>query len=178
MGVGRSLYQTSRDGLLPRWFGKANKHSSPGNAMVFNVVCSLLVLLFGSPVRIYIFSNLGYLLALLLAMVGYFIYAQFRPELARPVRMPGALRWVALAIGLFWLFTWAYGGWNSPALVVGEKSHVLFLIGLAVVAAYLPLYGWRRLTDRWRSPAATVIAPLEPASASASAGVAADAMEA
>ena len=148
MGVGRSLFQVSRDGLLPRWFGRANRHGSPGNAMAFNVVASLLVLLFGSPVRIYIFSNLGYLLALLLAMIGYFVYAQYRPSLARPVRIHRGLRWLALAIGVFWAFIWAYGGWNSPALVVGSNSHSLFLIGLAVLVAYLPLYAWRRLSDR------------------------------
>src|SRR5262249_25572717 len=78
MGVGRSLYQIADDGLIPRWFGKLNRHGSPGNAMIFNVGCSLAVLLFGSPLPIYIFSNIGYLLAIVLALGGYFLHRHFR----------------------------------------------------------------------------------------------------
>ena len=63
MGVARSLFQASEDRLLPRFFEHKNKHHVPDRAMAFNVVCALIVSLFGSPVRIYIFSNVGYLVA-------------------------------------------------------------------------------------------------------------------
>jgi len=153
--------------LLPRWFGKANS-TAAGHAMcsTWSARCWCCV---RSPVRIYIFSNLGYLLALLLAWSG----TSSKRSSARscpPGQDAGALRWWPWPSACSGCSPGPTGGWNSPELVVGEKSHVLFLIGLAVVAAYLPLYGWRRLTDRWRSPAATVIAPLEPAAASASPG--------
>jgi amino acid transporter len=160
MGVGRSLFQVAEDGLIPRWFLHTNRHGVPNRAMWFNAVCSGLVVLFGSPLRIYIFSNMGYLLACSLALLGYFLHRQYHPELARPVRMHGSLRWLALAVFVFFAFAWAYGGWHAPALVVGpNEGSFLFWAGLAVIAAYLPLYWWRTAADRRlvlrRSTAAT-----------------------
>jgi amino acid transporter len=148
MGCGRSLFQTAVDGLLPKWFGHLNKHGSPDHAMEFNVVCSILVLLFGSPLRIYIFSNMGYLVAICLAFIGYFIHRQVHPELDRPYRLPGAMKWLALALGIFIAVLWGFGGWNAPAVVVGSKNPGLFFLGLLIIAAYLPLYFWRSWQDR------------------------------
>jgi amino acid transporter len=158
MGCGRSLYQIAEDGLIPRWYHHLNQHGVPDRAMIFNVVCSAIVVLFGSPLRIYIFSNMGYLLACALALGGYFFYRQYRPNLERPVRMPGWLRWPALAVFVFFMFVWAYGGWEAPKLVVGpDEGPFLFFLGLVIIAAYLPLYWWRQYSDRRRgaAPAAT-----------------------
>src|SRR5499427_5311595 len=79
MGCGRSLYQAAEDGLLPRFFQHRNRHGVPDWAMGFNVVCSMILVLLGSPVRIYIISNGGYLLSCSLALLGYFVYRQLRP---------------------------------------------------------------------------------------------------
>ena len=145
MGCGRSLYQIAEDGLLPKWFHQLNRHKVPGHAMTFNLVCSLIVVSFGSPLRIYIFSNVGYLLACALSLVGYFLYRQYRPEVPRPVRMPGWMRWPALATGVFFLVIWLYGGWHSPSIVVGAGENAfLFWLGIGIVATYLPLYWWRQ----------------------------------
>src|SRR5260370_367632 len=57
MGCGRSLYQAAEDGQLPRWFGKKNRHGVPGHAMAFNLVCAAILVLLGSPLRIYCISN-------------------------------------------------------------------------------------------------------------------------
>jgi amino acid transporter len=149
MGCGRSLYQIAEDGLLPRWFHHLNRHSVPDRAMLFNLVCSAIVVLFGSPVRIYIFSNMGYLLSCALALGGYFLYSQYRPELARPVQMAVWVRWAALASFAFFMVIWAYGGWNAPKLVVGpDETSFLFFLGLVIIAAYIPLYLWRQAADR------------------------------
>ena len=85
MGVGRSLYQASEDGLLPRWFEHKNRHGVPDNAMAFNVVCATILVLLGSPVRIYIISNGGYLLSCSLAFLGYFVFRHRSPGRATPV---------------------------------------------------------------------------------------------
>ncbi len=98
MGVARSLFQASEDRLLPRFFEHKNKHHVPDRAMAFNVVCALIVSLFGSPVRIYIFSNVGYIVAVAGSLYGYFLLRQFRPERVSPFRMPGWFRWIALAV--------------------------------------------------------------------------------
>jgi hypothetical protein len=120
------------------------------------------VALFGSPVRIYIFSNVGYLVAVIPALVGYFVMRQFQKDRVSPFRLPGAFRWVALLVAAFMVFTFVFGGWNSPEIVVGPgTSHFLFILGMIIVAAYVPLYWWRKLSDR-RLGAAALPAVHEP----------------
>jgi amino acid transporter len=161
MGVARSLFQASEDRLLPRFFEHKNKHHVPDRAMAFNVVCALIVSLFGSPVRIYIFSNVGYIVAVAGSLYGYFLLRQFRPERVSPFRMPGWFRWIALACALFLTFDYFVGGWNSPDIVVGPgQGHFLYILGLVIVAAYVPLYWWRKMSDKRRGIAATDEMPL------------------
>jgi amino acid transporter len=149
MGVARSLFQASEDRLLPRFFMHKNKHHVPDRAMIFNVVCAMLVGLFGSPLRIYIFSNVGYIVAVAASLYGYFIMRQFQPERKSPFRMPEFFKWVALACALFLTFDYIIGGFNSPDIVVGPgQGHFLFFLGLIIVAAYVPLYWWRKVADR------------------------------
>jgi hypothetical protein len=119
--------------------------------MAFNVVCALIVSLFGSPVRIYIFSNVGYIVAVAGSLYGYFLLRQFRPERVSPFRMPGWFRWLALVVALFLTFDYFVGGWNSPDIVVGPgQGHFLYILGLVIVAAYVPLYWWRKISDKRR----------------------------
>jgi amino acid transporter len=153
MGVGRSLFQASEDALIPRWFAHTNRHHVPDRAMAFNVGCSMLVALFGSPVRIYIFSNVGYLVAVISALVGYFLIRQLQPERVSPFRLPAFARWIALGAALLLTVVFIIGGWNSPGVVVGPgTSHFLFILGMAIVAIYAPLHLWRRVSDSRRAP--------------------------
>jgi amino acid transporter len=149
MGVGRSLFQASEDRLIPKWFSHQNKHHAPDRAMFFNLICSMGVALFGSPVRIYIFSNVGYVLAVVASLFGYFLMRQYRPEKVSPFRLPNFFRWIALAVAAFLTFTYFVGGWNSPDIVVGPgEGHTLFLLGVVIVALYVPLYQWRKASDK------------------------------
>jgi hypothetical protein len=121
--------------------------------MAFNVGCAMLVALLGSPVRIYIFSNVGYLAAMIIALLGYFALRQLQPERISPFRLPAFARWIALAAAVLLTVVFVVGGWNSPGIVVGPgTSHLLFIMGLVVVAAYVPLNLWRRVADSRRAP--------------------------
>src|ERR1700736_3975789 len=151
MGGARSVYQAAEDGALPRWFGQLNTHGVPGRAMAFNVLCSIIILLFGSPLRFSLISHIGYLFACMMAFFAYFAHRQTRPSIERPYRLPSYMRWVALGIGVLCAVLLTFGGWNSPSVVVGTSSHALFFVGLLVLAAYVPLHLWRRVTDR-RAP--------------------------
>ncbi len=135
--------------MLPRWFEHKNRHGVPDYAMAFNVVCSMLLVLLGSPVRIYIISNGGYLLSCAFAFLGYFVYRQMRPDVERPFRLPTVAKWFALAIFIIWMAIYFFGGWNSPKIVVGPgQGPGLYLLGLLIVALYAPLYWWRAWQDR------------------------------
>ncbi len=150
MGVGRSLYQASEDGQLPKWFGQTNKHDVPARAMGFNVIASAIVVFFGSPARIYIFSNAGYLFACALSLAGYFVYRHKVPDAVRPFRLPTFMKWVALAIFLFWMVVYFYGGYNAPPIVLGDPTQgpFLFFLGLIIMATYVPLNMWRKRSDK------------------------------
>jgi amino acid transporter len=147
-GCARGLWQNSHDGVLPRWFGHVNRHGVPDWAMIFNVVCSILVLLIGSPLQIYVFSNMGYLLALALAMIGYSIFRMKRPELERPVRMQNWMSPLAMVLGIGLLVIWAIGGYLSPKYAVGTNQQWLWYVGLLLLVLYVPLYVWRKAEDK------------------------------
>jgi amino acid transporter len=114
--------------------------------MFFNLAASIIVVFLGSPLEIYIFSNMGYLLAIALALIGYFLYRQRFPELKRPVRMPGFMRYFALAIGVFFLFVWSYGGYYAADIAVGPWETLAVFLGardllpLLVVARIPPIH--------------------------------------
>lgn len=165
MGCARSLYQTSMDGMLPRWFGHLNEHGVPDRSMAFNVICSIVVVLFGSPLRIYIFSNMGYLFACGITFFAYFLHRTMRTTQDRPVRLHASMRWVALVLGVFTVVLWSFGGWNSPSVVVGTASHSLFFLGLLIMAAYFPLYAWRRYSDQRMSSSGPAMDAAVPAPA-------------
>ena len=149
MGCARGLYQNAHDGILPRFFGHANRHGSPDFAMFFNLGASMLLLLSGTPLEIYIFSNMGYLFAAAMAMIGYWVYRTNAPPETRPVKMPAWLSPVSLVIGVFFLFCWGYGGFFSADHVLGDSGkRWLFFLGLGLLALYFPLYWWRTQEDR------------------------------
>jgi len=147
-GCARGLWQNAHDGVLPRVFGHVNRHGVPDYAMTFNVVCSALVLLVGSPLQIYVFSNIGYLFALAVSLIGYSIYRTRRPDLERPVRMPPWMNPLAMVLGIGLLIIWAVGGYLSPEYVVGTDEKWLWYVGLLLLVLYLPLYAWRKAEDR------------------------------
>jgi amino acid transporter len=156
MGCGRSLYQVAHDGVLPKLFQHTNRHGVPDFAMAFNLAASIIVVFLGSPLEIYIFSNMGYLLSVALVLIGYFLYRHRYSGLERPVRMPGFLRYVTLALGVFFLFVWIYGGYHASDIAVGAGKRWLFFLGLGSSLLYLPLHAYRRLVDDRRPGAATV----------------------
>jgi len=131
--------------MLPRWFMKVNRHGTPARAMAFNAAASI-VCSSSAPVRIYVFSNMGYLPSIAVALFGYFCTATTTRN-CRGRCVCRRAKWVALAIAVIFAFIWAYGGWHSPALVVGRQRAAV-LPGLAILLAYLPLYWWRADSDR------------------------------
>jgi len=136
------------------------------------VVCSMILVLLGSPVRIYIISNGGYLLSCSLALLGYFVYRQLRPDTPRPFRLPGWAKWVALAIFIVWTFIYFFGGWNSPKIVLADphQGPGLYLLGLVIVALYAPLFWWRRWQDRRLAAAGRLPGQAEPVAVGREAG--------
>ena len=148
MGCARGLFQNSRDGILPRFFGRVNRHGVPSVAMGFNLVCSLILLLIGNPLDIYIFSNMGYLFAVAMSLVGYWLYRTKQGEAERPFKLGSWAAPLALVIGLAFLFVWVYGGYFASDYQVGADKRILFWIGLFLLALWFPLYWWREAENK------------------------------
>jgi amino acid transporter len=152
MGVGRSLYQMSLDGQTLKVFSHLNKNGVPDVSMGFNVVLNIAVMLFGAPAVIYVFSNVGYVFSFVPVLVGYYFLRRWRPELRRPFRLPEWMKYVALAVAAYYLFTWAVGlPWCAlSGCANGGVGNVLpaYFIGILVLVAYLPLYWIRQRQDR------------------------------
>jgi len=148
MGASRGLYQNSHDGILPKAFGWANKHKAPSFAMLVSLGCSIAVLTVGSPLQIYVFSNMGYLFALAVSMVGYGVFRATREDTARDLKMPRAFGPLALIVGVAGLLLWAIGGYYAADYVVGTGYRWLYWIGLILLVLYFPLYWWRTIEDK------------------------------
>ncbi len=148
IGASRGLWQNSVDGVLPKIFSKTNKHGSPSTAIILSLVASLLVLLVGSPLQIYVFSNMGYLFALAVAMVGFGVFRWKRDDFPRPVKMPRIMGPFAILFGVLGLILWLVGGYYAADYAVGAGYRWLFWFGLLLLAFYVPLHLWRRVEDK------------------------------
>jgi amino acid transporter len=150
-GTARSLHQMSMDGQFPRFFQHVNAHGVPDYSMMFNVVCSIVVVFFGGAVQIYTFSNVGYLASFVPVLIGYYILRRDRPTLRRPYKLPEFMKYVALGLAAFYTFIYFYGGITYSTCAcnaAGRKTLAYYFIGFGVLAAYAPLQWWRKRKDR------------------------------
>jgi amino acid transporter len=162
-GTARSLHQMSTDGQFPRFFQKVNHAGVPDRAMIFNVVCSILVVFAGGAVQIYTMSNVGYLASFIPVLVGYYLLRKHRPNVRRPFKLPEWMKYVAIAIALLYAVIYFYGGpiyANCACNAAGTTTLPFYFIGWGVLLLYLPLYWYRkRVEDKRGSPAEAVPPP-------------------
>ena len=102
----------------------------------------------GSPLQIYVFSNMGYLFAVAISLVGYGLFRSMQGDVQRPLVMPRWLGPAGLAIGIGLLLLWAVGGYYAADYAVGTGYRWLYWVGLGLLALYFPLNWWRKLEDR------------------------------
>ena len=163
-GTARSLHQMSIDGQFPRFFQHVNQHGVPDRSMMFNVACWIAVVFMGGAVEIYTFSNVGYLASFMPVLVGYFLLRKYRPNVRRPFRLPEWMKYLALALALFYAIIYFWGGplyASCSCNAAGRKTLPYYFIGLGVLALYLPLYWYRKRDDR-RAAAAAGSVPRRP----------------
>jgi amino acid transporter len=166
-GTARSLHQMSVDGQFPRFFQRCNSHGVPYRSMIFNVVCSILVVFMGGAVEIYTFSNVGYLASFFPVLIGYFLLRKYRPDARRPFRLPEWMKWAALALAAFYAVIYFYGGPMYASCACSQAGHSTlpyYFIGFAVLAAYLPLYWYRRHVEDPRDGVTASAQPVAAAS--------------
>jgi amino acid transporter len=126
--------------------GVLNKYNVPGRAMTVDLVVNVLLVLFiSSNLAILYMSNIGYVLAHLLAITGFLLLRKDRPNWPRPIKV-GAI-WVPIA--------WFMAVFIAFLLVVGALAPHLngygtwtdFAIGVGVLVASVFLFIFRRIVQ-------------------------------
>jgi amino acid transporter len=148
MGCARSLYMMALDGQAPRIFGRVNRHNVPDFSMGLNTVLNILLIFVGAPGAIYVLSNVGYVGSFIPVLLGYYFLRRWRPEVHRPFKLPEWMKYVALVLAALYFIAWGPGIVSCAIKGCQPGGGKMFLIGLAVVLLYFPLYWWRQAEDR------------------------------
>ena len=144
MGCARSLYMMSLDGQAPRIFGRVNKHNVPDFSMGLNVVLNILLIFAGTPLSIYVLSNVGYVGSFVPVLLGYYFLRRWRPEVHRPYRLPEFMKYVAVGLAALYFFVWAVAIPACAKEGCQPGGAKMFFFGVIFVLLYFPLYWWRK----------------------------------
>jgi amino acid transporter len=142
----RALYGISKAGLTIKQLGTLNRWNVPGAAMTVDLVVNVLLVLFiSSNLAILYMSNIGYVLAHLLAVSGFLLLRKDRPNWPRPHKLGRIwipIAWFMTALVAFLLIVGAlaphlnqYGTWTD------------FAIGVGVLLASVLLFVFRRVVQ-------------------------------
>ena len=156
MDASRALYGISREGLTLKWFGRLNDQHMPANAIIADAAVNVaLLVLFDNTLAILVASNLGYVLAHILALTGVLLLRRDRPDAVRPVKLASywlpvaailaALNVVFLVVGNLNLSKIGYAGTDKLAGISVE-----FWYGLLILLMSLVLWGYRRKVEDTR----------------------------
>lgn len=124
----RTIYQMSRDGLIPPYFASVNRFGTPQGSLVLDIILNVgLLLIFGaSLVSILAVANVGYMVVFVLLPTAYALFLRQ----SGPLTMP---QW--LLVGGLW-------GLNTLVLLVGGAAWGSFVFGVGslLVGLGIPLY--------------------------------------
>jgi amino acid transporter len=152
--AGRALYGLSAEKMSIRQWDQLNRAGVPSRALWTTMVVNLaILLLIGNSVAILIASNLGYILAITLAVIAFLLLRKDRPAWHRPITLSRVWIPVAGAVAVFNAVILVTGALNPGLSYVGGFKEVL--IGLALLLVGVLLYVYRqvvqdRIPVRWR----------------------------
>ncbi|GLY66384.1 APC family permease [Amycolatopsis taiwanensis] len=134
-GSSRTLYQGARDGWLPRYLGRANKHGAPTRAMWTDLGFSLVLLLLSDYVFVLAASTVCYMVFNFLNLNAGWLHRVDNGHLERPWRAPTVLivAGTVLAFVNALLLGWGSSVWGPGALWTG----------LVAAALVVPVFAYR-----------------------------------
>lgn len=126
----RVLYNMGKEGTTIKQVGVLNRRGVPARALTVALVINVLALVFlKTPLAIVVTGNLGYILTHILAISGYAMLRKDRPDLARPIKLPGffvPLAWLlaafltaVLIVGATGFKITGYGGYKELGIALG-----------------------------------------------------------
>jgi APA family basic amino acid/polyamine antiporter len=132
---GQMPLAAANDHLFPRWFGKQNRHKSPGIGISISALLTSLLIIFSSSDTLLQVFNFAILLSTTSILVPYLFCsaAAFRFQITRNEQFKLLS---LLVIGIAFLFSmWALAGAGQQAVYWG---FILMMAGL-------PVYTWLKV---------------------------------
>jgi amino acid transporter len=139
LGSSRTLYCMGREGNLPSFFSRVNKHGMPIVGLCTIALVSLVLILVGNPVAILAASGMGFCIALSIASAAY-VTSRTSPrfkDLPRPWSAPRGWKYVAGCMAIYQGFVllpclmyWSYVRYGFSSVIVGS----------IIILAILPIW--------------------------------------
>jgi len=144
----RALYGAAVDGLVPRQLEKLNRRQVPARAIVIAVVMNVLLILFVSnPISILVAANIGYLLAILLAVSGFIVLRRDHPEMPRTFKLGRGAVPLAALLSVYGAAVLLVGALSSELSGYGGPAELAIGVGILLLSLVLFVVR-RRFQDR------------------------------
>jgi len=134
LGMPRVALALARDGLAPRAFARVGQRGTPVPALLFIAAVLFGLAITGAFEWIIRFMMLVAISVDTVVLLGFFRLRRTRPELERPMRVPGHPWLPALAIALQLLVLAAIVG-TQPGLALGGGAMLLLLLLAGIATA-------------------------------------------
>jgi amino acid transporter len=142
----RALYGIARDHMTVKQLYHLNRWHVPARAMTVDLVVNVLLVLFiSSNLAILYMSNIGYVLAHVLALSGFLLLRRDRPNWPRPIKVGPIWLGIAVVLVVFNAALVIFGIFN-PTLT-GYGTWTDMFIGVGVLVASVLLYFYRRIVQ-------------------------------
>jgi amino acid transporter len=144
-GSSRTLFQSSKDGFLPKYLSQSNKNGTPQNAMWTDLLVNVFLLLMNNDLYILALSNVAYLTFMYINLQSGWIHRMDRPGWVRPYKAPSWLLAAGAACGFLDMFL----------IGVGSNSYGKGVLsgGFIVIFLSVPIFLYRHyVTDKGKFP--------------------------
>jgi signal transduction histidine kinase len=139
-GPPRTIAQLAKDGLIPEFLGWTSKIGVPSIAIVITSAIAILIVWVGAPTWLIAATNFQYLLCIALASIAVWLLRRIAPSAPRLYRAPDSFIYLGLFAAAIWMI----------ATILGFRQYGLstMVIGISFSFIGVPLYFWRKITDR------------------------------
>jgi amino acid transporter len=142
----RALYGIARDDMTIKQLYHLNRWHVPARAMTVDLVVNVvLVLFFPSIIAILYMSNIGYILAHVLALSGFLLLRKDRPNWPRPIKVGRIWLGIAAVLVVYNIILIGFGVTN-PTLT-GYGTFFDMWVGVGVLVASVLLFFYRRIVQ-------------------------------
>lgn len=148
LGASRAMFSMAESNSLPSLFGKINEHGVPVNAMIAIIILNYGLIMLKSPSAILAASSMGYALANGISLYSYVKYKREKNAMTEGVKKNTD----GLKVPKIWAKVIVFFAFiNMPLFLVGliylnslDLGWSSTIVGVAVLAVYVPLYRYTK----------------------------------